>query len=60
MEEEDIQAIKEVHSEEKTENDVPTLVTLDVGEVLVIRRALHVNEIPLNLPKGSRFSTPSV
>ena len=44
---EEIQVIKEGESEEEYEEDDHTLVTLDVGELLVIRRALHTKEVPL-------------
>jgi len=44
---EEIQAIEEKSSEEEVQNNVPILVTPDVGELLVIRRALHPNKAPL-------------
>jgi len=43
----EIQAIKEKESEEEYEEDDHTLVTPDVGELLVIQRALHAKEIAL-------------
>ena len=43
---EKIQAIEEAISEEEVEDDDQTLITLDVGELLVIRRALLVQEAP--------------
>ena len=46
---EEIQAIKEEEEEEENEEDDPTLVTSDVRELLVIRRALHDKEVPLEL-----------
>jgi len=44
---EEIQAIQEEGSEEEYKEDDPTLVTPDVGELLVIRRAVHAKEVPL-------------
>jgi len=44
---EEIQAIEEKKSEEKHEEDDHALVTPGVGELLVIRRALHAKEVPL-------------
>jgi len=44
---EEIQDIKEEESEEEYEEDENTLATPDVGELLVIRRALHANEVSL-------------
>jgi len=44
---EEIQDIEEEWSEEEYEEDYHTLVTLDVGELLVIWRSLHAKEVPL-------------
>ena len=38
---EEIQAIEEATSKEKSEDEDQTLITLDVGELLEIRRALY-------------------
>ena len=46
-EEESIQAIEEDNSEEEFEEEDHTVVTLDVGELLVIKRAPHDKEVPL-------------
>jgi len=43
---EEIQAIKEATSEEEFKNEEHTLITSDVGEPLVIQRALHVQKAP--------------
>jgi len=43
---EEIQALEEETSEEEFEEENRTLVTPDVGELLVIRRALHAKEVP--------------
>ena len=42
----EIQAIKEATSKEEVENEHQTLITLDVHELLVIQRALHIREAP--------------
>ena len=42
----EIHAIVEAIGEEEFQNQEYTLVTLDVGEILVIWRALYVNETP--------------
>ena len=42
-----IQAIEEEDSEEEFEENNHTLITLNVGELLVIRRVLHVEKVPL-------------
>ena len=47
---EEIQAI-----EEKTIEEDHTLVTLDVGELLVILRALHVKAVPLEFGQRKRI-----
>ena len=44
---EEIQALEEETSEEEFEEEDHTLFTPDVGELLVIRRALHAKEVPL-------------
>jgi len=44
---EEIQAIEEKECEEEYEEDGHPLVTPDVGEFLVIRRAFHAKEVPL-------------
>jgi len=41
-----IRAIKEESSDEDSENDGSTLVTLDVGELLLIKRSLYVIRAP--------------
>ena len=41
---EEIQAIEDETSDEEFENENHTLKTLDVGELLVIREALHLKE----------------
>ena len=43
---EKIQALAEETSFAEFENEEHTLVTLDIGELLVIHRALHVKEVP--------------
>jgi len=43
---EEIQAIEKEESEEEYEENDHTLVALDVGEFLVIRRVLHAKEVP--------------
>jgi len=43
---EGIQTIKEEESEEEDENDMPTSVTPDVEELLLIKRPLHVTKTP--------------
>ena len=55
---EEIQDIEEEWSEEEYEEDYHTLVTLDVGELLVIWRSLHAKEVPLDLAKESKSFTP--
>jgi len=55
---EGIQAIKEEENEEEYEGDDHTLVTSDVEESLVIRRAFMPKRFPFNLTKGSKSSTP--
>ena len=42
-----IQAIKEESNEEQVKNDVHTLFTSYVGELFIIRRALHAKEVLL-------------
>jgi len=44
---EEIQALEEETSEEEFEEEDHTLVTPNVGELLVIRRSLHAKEVPL-------------
>jgi len=44
---EEIQSIEEKESEEKHEGNNPTLVTTNVGEFSVIRRALYAKDVPL-------------
>ena len=41
---EEIQALKDESSEEEDGNDAHTLITLDVGELLLIKRSLHVTK----------------
>ena len=41
-----IQSLEEQTSEEKFEEEDHTIVTPDVGELLVIRRPLHAKEVP--------------
>jgi len=43
---EEIQAIEEEAIEENYEEEDHTLVTLIIGELLVIQRALHTNKFP--------------
>ena len=43
---EEIRAIEEESDKEKEGNDRPTLVTLYVGESLLIKRFLHVTKAP--------------
>ena len=57
---EEIQALEEETSEGEFEEENHTLVTPDVGEPLVISRAFHVKEIPVNLLKESKSSTLDV
>jgi len=42
----EIQAIEEEECEEEFKEDNHTLVTFDIGELLVIRRALLAKEVP--------------
>ena len=52
----EIQATEEETTEEQREIYEITLITLDVGELLVIRRSLHVkeaNSLKILLCKGS-------
>jgi len=42
----EIQATEEATSEEEAEDKDQTLMTLNVDELLVIQRALHVQEAP--------------
>jgi len=44
---EEIQALEEETSEEEFEEEDHTLVTPNFGQLLVIRRALHAKEVPL-------------
>jgi len=44
---EDIQALEEETREEEFEEEDHTILTLDVGKLLVIRRSLHAKEVPL-------------
>ena len=46
LEVEEIQAIEKEESEEEYEENDHTLVALDVGDFLVIRRVLHAKEVP--------------
>jgi len=39
----------ETTKEQEAEDDDQTLITLDVGELLVIQRALHVQKAPWEL-----------
>ena len=50
---EQIQAI-----EEEAENDVPTLLTPDIVELLVIQRALHINEVSFEPRRGEQIFQP--
>ena len=43
---EEIRAIEEESSEEDDENDGSTLVTPSIGELLLIKRSLHVTRVP--------------
>jgi len=43
---EEIRAIEEESSEGENENDGSTMVTLDIGELLLIKRSLHATEVP--------------
>jgi len=36
------------------------VITLDVGDQLVIRRALYIKEVPVEPTKGRKSSTPNV
>ena len=56
FEEEEIQAIDKEASEKKSEEEDYTLVTLDVGELLVIWRSISKRFL-LYLSKGSKSST---
>jgi len=44
---EEIQGLEEETSEEECKEEYHTVVTTDVGALLVIRRALHAEEVPL-------------
>jgi len=46
-EEEEIRDLEEEISDEEFEVEEHTLIISDVGELLVIRRTLHINEVPL-------------
>jgi len=43
---EEIQAIEEAISQNDFEGEDHTLITMDMGKLLVIQRALHVHETP--------------
>jgi len=43
----EIQPIKEEESEEEFKEEDHTVVTPNVGKLLVIQRALHAKEVPL-------------
>ena len=43
---EEIQAIEEEESEAESKEDDPTFITLDVRELLMIRRVLYAKEFP--------------
>jgi len=43
---EEIRAIEEESSEEEDKNDGSTLVTPNVGEMLLIKRSLHATKVP--------------
>jgi len=57
---EEIQALKKKISDEEFENKDHTLVTLDVGELLVIQRAIHVKQVPLKPSQREKPSTLGV
>jgi len=44
---EEIQAIKQAESAEEYEEDNHTLITPDIGELLVIGKVVHAKEVPL-------------
>ena len=52
---EEIQAIKEANSEEEAEDEDQTLITPDVGKLLVIWRALHAQEAPCKPSQRDQF-----
>jgi len=57
---EEIEVLEEETSEEEFEEKNHTIVTLDVGELLVIQRAPMPKRFPLDLLKGSKSSTLDV
>jgi len=42
-------------NEEEARNDVPILVTLDAGELLLIKRSLYVTKAPYEKSRRERF-----
>jgi len=54
---EEIPAIEKVKSNEEYKEDDDTLLTPDVGELLVIWEPFMPKSFPLNLAKGSKSST---
>jgi len=53
----EIQALEDESSEEEDENDVPTLVTADVGELLLIKRSLYVTKTPIESQGEKMFNS---
>jgi len=50
----EIQVIEDEPSEEEDGNDVPALVTSDVGELLLIKTSLHVTMVLMNRAKVNK------
>ena len=51
---EEIQGIKQESTKEEDMNDVPTSVTPNVGELLLIKRSLHVTKALRKKSKGNK------
>jgi len=60
IEVEQIQALEEDTSEEEFEEEDYAVATPNVGETLVIRRALHAKEVPLEPSQRTKSSTLNV
>jgi len=57
---EEIQVPEDETSDEEFENEDQTLIISDVGELLVIQRALHVKEVPLEPSQREQSSVLGV
>ena len=57
---EEIQVPEDETSDEEFENEDQTLIISDVGELLVIQRALHVKEVPFEPSQREQSSVLGV